>query len=410
MARLSLLVLAVLFVSGCNCGDTRLTNTRDVCELTPELCDAGLPLPPPDDAGFVEAADSGVVDAGVPCTDLGAVSGRVCAPDQMTWVNGAAVSIDATDCHGQPVHLETTSAADGAFSLRGVPPGSWTVHASLGAFTQDTPVSVRANASTAIPDNQLCVAQRTVRIAVVTGAGDKIEDLLTALNLQFTLFGGDSSTWTTQAGPFLSDLAQMKQYDLIFVDCAAAKAGGTTIDLGTSAAAIESNLAAYVRQGGSVYSSDWALLFTLAAAPSAVSYATQGGGAISNPLDARQLMGYAPQTVTATVRDAALAQFLGKSSLNITFPKQTGANSLHWGLMSSTPNAQVLVSAPSVVTCPNTTCGSPGPTRANVPLAVRVRVLPPGTKGGNIVYTSFHNVAQTGTDVAQVLKYLVLNL
>jgi hypothetical protein len=29
---------------------------------------------------------------------------------------------------------------------------------------------------------------------------------------------------------------------------------------------------------------------------------------------------------------------------------------------------------------------------------------------GSVVYTSFHNVAQTGTDVAQVLKYLVLNL
>lgn len=406
MTRLSLLVPAILFASGCNCGANRLTNSRDLCELSPELCDAGITVPPADDAGFVET----VVDGGVPCTDVGAVSGRVCAPDQMTWVNGASVSVDATDCHGQAVHLQTSSAADGAFTLRDVPPGNWSVHASLGAFTQDTPVSVRTNATTAIPDNQLCVAQRTVRIAVVTGSGDKIEDLLGALNLQYTLFGGDSSTWTTQAEPFLSNLTQMKQYDLIFVDCAAAKSSGTTIDLGAGAATIEANLAAYVQQGGSVYSSDWALLFTLAAAPSAVRYATQGGGPIANPLDARQLMGYAPQTVTATVRDPALAQFLGKTSLSIAFPKQTGANSLHWGLMSSTPNAQVLVSAPSVITCPNTTCSTAGATRANVPLAVRVRVLPPGTKGGNIVYTSFHNVAQTGSDVAQVLKYLVLNL
>jgi len=411
MTRLSLLVPAVLFASGCNCGSSRLTNSRDVCELTPELCDAGITLPPPEDSGVIEpVVDSGVPDAGQPCTDLGAVSGRVCAPDQMTWVNGATVSVDATDCHGQSVHLETTSAADGAFSLRDVPPGNWSVHASLGAFTQDTPVTVRTNATTAIPDNQLCVAQRTVRIAVVTGSGDKIEDLLGSLNLQYTLIGGDSSTWTTQAEPFLSNLTQMKQYDLIFIDCAAAKSSGTTIDLGASAATIESNLAAYVRQGGSVYSSDWGLLFTLAASPTAVSYATQGGAAISNPLDARVLMGYAPQTVTATVRDAALAQFLGKSSLSIAFPKQVGANSLHWGLMSATQNAQVLVSAPSVITCPNTTCSSPGSTRANVPLAVRVRMLPAGQRGGNVVYTSFHNVAQTGTDVAQVLKYLVLNL
>lgn len=318
------------------------------------------------------------------------------------------VSIDGTDCNGQAQHLRTASGTDGTFTLTNVPPGDWTVKAVLGAFTQQTPVTVRARAATAIPDNQLCVAQKAVRIAVVTGSGDKIEDLLTSLHLQVTVFGGDTSTWTSQAEPFLTDLTQLEQYDLVFIDCAAAKVSGTVINLGPNAARIEQNLRAYVQQGGSVYGSDWALLFTLAAAPSTITYATQAGAAVNTPFDAKALRGYAPQTVTAQVNDPGLAQFLGKSALNISFPKQSGANSLHWGLMAAT-TGEVLVSANGVITCGDSTCSTAGAVRTNVPLAVRVRAGTTG-HGGNVVYTSFHNVAQSGTDVAQVLKYLVLNL
>ena len=104
-----------------------------------------------------------------------------------------------------------------------------------------------------------------------------------------------------------------------------------------------------------------------------------------------------------------VAAFLGKSTVNIAFPRQSGANSLHWGLMSGT-SGEVLVTADGVVTCGDATCGTAGAMRSNVPLAVRVRAGAAGQRGGNVVYTSFHNVAQSGPDVAQVLKYLVLNL
>ena len=392
MLRLFVAFIVVVLTPACSCGVTPLRNVLDPCEAQPDLCV---------DAGSPPAAAS-------VCGDEGSVTGRVCAPDQATWLNGATVSIDGTDCHGQPQHLEATSSADGTFTLGNVPPGDWAVKAVLGAFTQETPVTVRARSATAIPDNQLCVAQKAVRIAVVTGSGDKIEDLLASLRLQVTLFGGDSSTWTSQAEPFLSDLAQLKQYDLVFIDCAAAKASGTVINLGPNATHIEENLRAYVQQGGSVYSSDWALLFTLAAAPSAFSYATQGGAVVNTPFDAKALRGYAPQTVTAQVNDPGLAQFLGKTSLSISFPKQNGANSLHWGLLAST-TGEVLVSANGVITCGDSACSTAGAMRSSVPLAVRVRAGTAG-HGGNVVYTSFHNVAQSGNDVAQVLKYLVLNL
>jgi hypothetical protein len=404
---LQLLLLAtILILSACQCDDSKLR--VDPCAVDPASCE-----PPPDEAGSAE--DGGSPDAGEPyagaCPDVGSITGRVCAPDERTWLNGATVSVDALDCNGRLVRRETTTAADGTFTLTNVPARAVTVRAVLGAFTQDTPLTVRAGTSTAIPDNQLCVAQKAVRIAVVTGSGDKIEDLLTALRLQFTLFGGDSSTWTSQAGPFLADLAQLKQYDLIFINCAAAKKGGSTIDLGAHATRVSQNLHDYVLQGGSVYTSDWGLLFAAAASPGSFTFSTRGGAAVSNPFDTSVLMGFAPQTVSAIVRDPALAQFLGKSALAIEFPKQAGANSLHWGLLASAPGAQVLVSANTVQVCADKGCANAASNpRTNAPLAVRARLLPVGQKGGNVVYTSFHNVAQRGDDVAQVLKYLVLNL
>lgn len=399
------LVVVGLVAPGCNCGRSKLAETAD-CANDPSLC--------PVDGGTVDvpAASDGGSTVEIPGTcDTGAVTGRVCAPDQQTRVNGAAVSVDATDCNGNPVHVQTTSAADGSFELDGVPTGQVTVHAALGAFQQDTAVSVSANQTTAIPDNQLCVAQKTVRIAVVTGPGDQIENLLQTLQLQFTTYAADSASYASSAKPFLLNLQQMEQYDLIFIDCGAAHTNGQD-DFGSSASQIEQNLAAYVANGGSLYASDWALLFALYAHPGSLDFLTRTGSAVTDPLYTHDLMGYAPQTVSATIADPQLAQFLGKGQVSVNFPKQTGVSSLHWGLMQSVdPAAHVLVSAPSVQVCDGTTqCSSSGGSATNVPLAVELKVTAAGTRGGNIVYTSFHNIAQSGNDVAQILKYLVLHL
>ncbi len=122
-------------------------------------------------------------------------------------------------------------------------------------------------------------------------------------------------------------------------------------------------------------------------------------------------MGYAPQTVTADIADPGLAAFVGKQQVSIAFPRGGGVSSLHWGLMQTVdPKAKVLVSARSLTTCDGTSSCGAGPTARNVPLAVEYKVTPADQKGGDIIYTSFHNIAQTGPDVAQILKYIVLHL
>src|SRR5437870_1785632 len=99
----SFALLACLALSGCNC-DNRVTR------IEPE---------PGPDAGL---------DAGQACGS-GAVAGRVCSPSARDWVAGATVMLDATDCSGASVHLETVSDPQGAFTLAVVPAGTWTVHA-----------------------------------------------------------------------------------------------------------------------------------------------------------------------------------------------------------------------------------------------------------------------------------------
>jgi hypothetical protein len=73
---------------------------------------------------------------------------------------------------------------------------------------------------------------------------------------------------------------------------------------------------------------------------------------------------------------------------------------------------QVLVEAPMVQLCSasDTSCNSAGMTATSVPLAVQIKMTPASERGGRVVYTSFHNIAQSGNDVAQILKYLILHL
>jgi hypothetical protein len=335
----------------------------------------------------------------------GAVTGRICAPDSKTWLNGADVWIEARDCSGKAVKVSTVSGADGAFELDAVPPGPWTVSAALGSFTQATPVVVVEGAVTQVPENQLCIAQKDVRIAIVDGAGDRIEDLLQGLGLHVTLFHGRSGQWLTDGALFLSDLSWMQQFDIIFIDCAAASAPGSQIDFGPHAQEIEDNLRTYVQQGGSIYASDWSLVFAAYAAPDVLS--AQGVTSLASPLSTPQLEGFAPQLVSAAVVDDGLKTFLGKGSVEVNFPASI---SVHWGLLGKLQGGAVLVRADGVQACEEAQCSRAGASLDSVPLAVSVKVTPAGQRGGRVLYTSFHNIQQNGDDVAKMLKYLVLHL
>ena len=84
-----------------------------------------------------------------------------------------------------------------------------------------------------------------------------------------------------------------------------------------------------VAQGGSLYASDWALLFSVYADPGALDFLLNGCGTVANPQTTNKLMGYAPQTVTAAVTVAA------RCLTRYGAPTRSGASESHTIMASS---------------------------------------------------------------------------
>ncbi|MCC7381950.1 MAG: carboxypeptidase regulatory-like domain-containing protein [Deltaproteobacteria bacterium] len=357
-------------------------------------------------------SDLGAPDSGDPCGYLTEVIGRVCSPEARDWVAGAQVTLEAIDCLGAPIILSAVTGPDGSFSILGVPPGTWNLTATAGAFSRVYTVTVPASGQVVIPTDQLCVEQDVVRVAVVTGFGDRIETLLSNLGIRYDTFDG-AQGWATSAAPFLADLAQLQQYDLVFIDCAAATAS-YLVDLGPNAPSIVANLRQYVLGGGSLYASDWAVTFLAMAFPSMVQPRLRTTSTVSNPFQATELSGYAPQTITAQVIDAPLASAIGATQVSIAFPDASGARSTNWGLLDLTHTTATVLVEGQALTCSAgaTICNqqsTPGPA-VTAPLAVRFKLTPQTERGGNVYYTAFHNIAQTGTGVADILRWIVFHL
>jgi len=91
----------------------------------------------PDDEDFVGYDD----DPEGPC-GYGKIFGVVCSKTEQMYVNGAKVYIDAVDCDGQPVHIETHSDQNGYYTLEHVPNGTHTVYVEKDEFTNQYNVVV----------------------------------------------------------------------------------------------------------------------------------------------------------------------------------------------------------------------------------------------------------------------------
>lgn len=102
--------------------------------------DAGLPgwdAPPPEDTGVDPWVDPDSL------CGYGTIYGLICSIDTQTFVDGATVWVDATDCEGNPLHVETTSDADGYYTLEGVPSGLQTLHIKRDDFEKSHTVQVK---------------------------------------------------------------------------------------------------------------------------------------------------------------------------------------------------------------------------------------------------------------------------
>ena len=322
------------------------------------------------------AADDLCPDGTIQST--GVITGYVCAPAGDPKLANAKVWVETLDCNGTLTRVETLSDANGDYVLTGVPAGLVTVQVEKGAFHHSYDLLVEGDMEVHAPQvvADTCFASDAARIAVVTGHWDSIEHILAGMGVEYTLYDGVYNLAAAQE--LLADPVELAKYDLLFFDC-----GAKHLDILLASSTSVLNLQTFVAGGGSLYASDWAFVYAEWPWPNAIDF--YGG----NKNNSAPKVGKAG-TVSATVTDKALADFIGKTSMSIKYDLSA------WVLATAAP-------ATTQVHITGNTMGY-----AAAPLMMSFR--PSGMSGGRVLYTTFHNEVQATSDMVGALQYLVFEL
>ncbi len=372
------------------------------------------------DAGTPTNNNSGNEDSGFNAPDLpcgnGSLVGRACAPSGEVLA-AADVTISGVDCDGNAFEVTTRTTGDGTFQFDEVPSGTHELEVTSGSFSSTRTVFVRAgilNDYTSASE-KICV-DSNVKLAVIEGAYDKVEDVLSSLNLQYDVMGADQDDFSTPADEvqetidFLSNVSQTSQYDVLLINCGNLYNRVTDRLFGIelypgSFQAIVSGLQAFVAQGGSLYVSDWASPFFEAAFPNLVEFYGD-----DTAYEAAR-WGFAPQVINATVSSQALQTTLGANTATIDFPHNPPAvYNDHWVVPTGVgANVTVHLEGDAVL-CQNQNCMSGGQTATASPLLSSYK----DPNGGTVIFTSFHNHSDPSAPITpemeKILRFLILQL
>ncbi|MCC6624260.1 MAG: carboxypeptidase regulatory-like domain-containing protein [Deltaproteobacteria bacterium] len=327
-----------------------------------------------------------------PCGDLGQIKGRVCSPSQHVYVGGANVVVEGTGCDGQAFRKETTSANDGTYWLLDVPCGQHTITITKGSFAAEHPIAVAGGQITDVTGaaQKLCLEAARTRIAVIDGSWDDLEGLLAQLGLGYDLYNddGDDGAVGTTVG-LLSDPQTLAGYDILFVNC-----GATAGWMPQEHPEVMGNVKEFVVRGGSLYMSDYAWVFGEHAFPDAVEWLNDDDPTGMGKTDTSPQQIPSGTVSNAVVVDGALAAVLGKSQIRIVFDQGPQIAPLSVGAGTF---AHVVGDI-------------------DVPLDFSIDDAPlalsyvPAQGAGRVIYTNFHNDAQTTSDMLAILNYLVFTL
>ena len=373
---------------------------EDVGVDPPDISDGPDPGPSEPDAtepGEAESPDvAPPLDVGPskPCDPcgMGSLVGKVCAPNDQIFVNGATITIETYDCDGKLLTLTTESSANGTYQFAEVPCGTHTVFVEKGSFSIEYTITVEAGQETDLTGaaQKLCFQASSTPIAVLAGSYDNIESLLDQLGLDYDRYTktGDGGIGTIV--DLLGDPAALQSYDIVFVNC-----GGYHGWMPIDVPEVMPNVKDFVLAGGSLYMSDYAWVYGEWAFPDAIEF--YNSDLVTDMYtDKSPQMIDGGQTFKATVADGAMAAYLGKTSLMVTFdqgpqiaPEAAGPGTF--------PHVSAKVSQPF---------GSE-PLDDTIPLILSYQPTP---TSGRVIYTNFHNDAQTTEDMLVLLNYLVFTL
>lgn len=278
------------------------------------------------------------------------ISGTVLAPNGKDPVPGATVFIPAQVPEVFPPlvacevcgHLgstnnlwQTTTGADGKFTLKQVCPKQRPIVFQNGRFRRLIYVDVPPKTQVTLPPDKTRLPQRNKefqkedaipKIAVATGDFDKMECVLRKIGLPdgtFDLYEDAVSRKSPTPLPSFKDLVnnlqKMKTYNIIFINCTA-----NTFESELTKTLVRQNITDYVQSGGRLYVTDWSYdwIEQVEGFSPFIDFEPGASGTAPEPHNAAAL-GADGLQISATIKDPVLSAWLAN------FPGAINTGSSH---------------------------------------------------------------------------------
>jgi hypothetical protein len=339
-----------------------------------------------DTSFFVDKGDP------APAPEPASVQGRVCDPSGRTWLADALVYVHLFDAGGTLYETrEAYSDRDGYWTIDNLPPDNeYTFYVQAGDVILEQRTVYVGDGDFVQLDEPECFDPLQVDVAIVAGDYDNFDTVLSSMGFaNFFLVDGTNPTELTD---FLSDTAAMSQYDIIFFNGGHQEEDVIYDTDASDTAGVHStvvqNIRDYVSAGGSVYASDWAYDVIEQGWPDRMTWV----GDDTIPNDA-QMGEYT--TVSATVKDEAMADWLGSSTISVQYdlpvwpPIASAAESVTTHLEANVSYRQ----------------GTESYNLAQVPVLVSF------TSGeGRVVFSTFRVARNGSDDMLLILQYMMYSL
>ena len=368
-----------------------------------------------------DAPPDPVVD---PVTTLpkGRVTGKIVAANNKTAVRNAVVFI----AHNARIY-HTYTDVNGQFNLE-APAGNQVLNIQAGSgriFRTQLNVQVIADQVTAVASNAITLTQ-VATLAYVPGTYDKIEAILMD-SLGYTATMINSSA--------LHSVSALSQFNAVFINCSS----NMQVDW-----LQDSVLATYVANGGSLYTSDYAVA-TLIGTYGGSCPGPRPGGFIPDAKLCTQRIGTVGMLYNAPLVSSSLQTYLNKNQMDVKFDLGAWESVMNhdtafWEVMVRHPVSQ----APLLIRTNSFTNGTAGtvsigssannnmvtichkpsgttPVTITIPAAdLGLHLAHGDTQGscqsangaGRIYYTTFHTQPNglISPDMKHILDYIILNL
>jgi len=321
----------------------------------------------------------------------GSVSGRVCDPDGVDWLEGALVYSNLVDATGRFYDLKsTTTDVEGNWLLEDLPQGyGHIVQVQKGSDVIEThEIDIFRNERTEIPEPD-CFDTTVQDVMVIQGDFDDFGIVLEALGI--TKYAELEGIYSDELISFLLDLEGMKEFDLIVFNGGFVEQGvvyNTEDGSDATPGQIITNLQAYVNDGGSIYASDWGYDLIEQTWPDAIDFL----GTDHVPDDAQK--GVA-QTVSASIANQVMAEWMGVDNMQVSYDLPV------W------PPIESVSSLSSIHLLSEVAYREEGLdlTLASSPLLVSFN-----GGGGKVVYSTFRFSANLSNEMLSLMQYVMFEL